>query len=123
MGYGAAVTAVKRGVPTWGMETREPTPARLRGGGRPRVTESVDEIGAACDVVVLLVVNAAQTEEVLFGKGGGLTPRAAPGSVWSPRPPSTRDATGVGSGGSSNAASRLIDGPVSGGAKKAADAG
>ena len=32
--------------------------------------ETLAELGARCDVVVSVVVNAAQTETILFGKGG-----------------------------------------------------
>jgi 3-hydroxyisobutyrate dehydrogenase len=62
---------------------------------RPRVAEafardggtacaSVAELAAACDVVVSVVVNAQQTEEVLFGpKGaGGAAGAMKPGSVF-----------------------------------------
>jgi 3-hydroxyisobutyrate dehydrogenase len=36
--------------------------------------ESIAALAAACDVVVSVVVNAAQTEEVLFGTGGSAAP-------------------------------------------------
>ena len=69
MGLGAALSALNRGVATWGFDMRpEPGQRLAQAGGR--LADSVAEIGAACDVVVVLVVNAAQTEQVLFGEGG-----------------------------------------------------
>ena len=118
MGLGAALSALRRGVPTWGLDTRaEPLAALTQAGGR--AASSLAELAAACDVVVVLVVNAAQTEQVLFGDGG-LVGNMKPGSVvvcsatvdpaqpprWALR---LRDA-GL----------WLIDGPVSGGPVKAA---
>jgi L-threonate 2-dehydrogenase len=43
--------------------------AFARDGGIACAT--VAELAAACDVVISVVVNAAQTEQVLFGEGGG----------------------------------------------------
>lgn len=122
MGYGAAISALKRGSPTWGLDTRAEARERFVAEGG-RATASLAELGAACDVVVVLVVNAAQTEQVLFGDGSaaGLATLLKKGSVvvasatvdpalpphWEQR----LGAHGI----------HLIDGPVSGGAKKAAD--
>lgn len=122
MGFGAAVSAHRRGIVTWGLDTRAEARERFVAEGG-RATTSLDELGRACDVVVLLVVNAAQTEQVLFGDG------AAPGLAASLK----RGAVIVASATVDPAlppqwAERLaphglhlIDGPVSGGAKKAAD--
>ena len=118
MGFGAAVTALRKGVTTLGCDTRAEARERFVAEGGS-ATDSLAELGARCDVVVVLVVNAAQTEEVLFGANGlastlkrgavviasatvdpSLPPlwqqRLAPLGLW------------------------LIDGPVSGGATKAA---
>ena len=88
--------------------------------------DTLASLGAACDVVVSVVVNAAQTESVLFGDGttpGGMTGCAAsmkPGSVfvmcstvdpnWSVALESRLEAMGL----------RYVDAPISGGAAKAA---
>ncbi len=84
---------------------------------------SLAELGAACDVVVSVVVNAAQTDSVLFGEGaggGGLAGAMRSGSVFvmcSTVDPNVSIAF----------ESRLaelgilyIDAPISGGAAKAA---
>jgi len=77
------------------------------------------ELGAACDVVVSVVVNAAQTEAVLFGEGG-CAAAMSPGSVfvmcstvdpnWSIALETRLTALGL----------LYIDAPISGGAAKAA---
>jgi len=118
MGLGAALTALRNGVPTIGLDTRAEARERFIAGGG-RATDSLAEIGAQCDSIVVLVVNAAQTETVLFG-AGGLIGTLKAGSVvicsatvdptlppvWQPR----LAARGL----------LLIDAPVSGGAIKAA---
>ncbi|HUG25891.1 L-threonate dehydrogenase [Piscinibacter sp.] len=122
MGFGAAVSALRRGVPTWGLDTRAEARSRFEAEGG-RGTDSLAELGSCCDTVVVLVVNAAQTEEVLFGADGqgGLAAAMRPGSVIVAS--ATVDPT-LPPAWESRLAERglwLIDGPVSGGAKKAAD--
>ena len=86
--------------------------------------ESLAQLGAACDVVISVVVNAAQTEAVLFGadgaKEGGCAAAMKPGSVfvmcstvdpnWSIALEKRLAALGI----------LYIDAPISGGAAKAA---
>ena len=84
---------------------------------------SLAELGAACDVVISVVVNAAQTESVLFGTEGsdsGCAAHMKPGSVfvmcstvdpnWSVALEARLEGMGL----------RYIDAPISGGAAKAA---
>ena len=122
MGFGAAVSALRRGAQVCGLDTRAEARERFVAEGG-RATDSLEELAALADVVQVLVVNAAQTEQVLFGDAGsaGLATLLRPGSVvitsatvdpalpplWEPR----LQERGL----------WLIDGPVSGGAKKAAD--
>ena len=118
MGYGAALTALRKGIDVLGLDTRAEARERfLADGGR--VTDSLAELGAQCDAVLLLVVNAAQTEQVLFD-AGGLASTLQPGAVViasatvDPTLPPLWEA---------RLAERglwLIDAPVSGGAAKAA---
>ena len=80
---------------------------------------SLAELGAACDVVISVVVNAAQTEAVLFGEDG-CAAHMKPGSVfvmcstvdpnWSVALEARLEGMGL----------RYIDAPISGGAAKAA---
>jgi len=84
---------------------------------------SLAELGAACDVVISVVVNAAQTEAVLFGAEGsdsGCAAHMKPGSVfvmcstvdpnWSIALEARLQAMGL----------HYLDAPISGGAAKAA---
>ncbi len=84
---------------------------------------SLESLGAACDVVISVVVNAAQTEAVLFGDGKapGCAASMKPGSVfvmcstvdpnWSVAMEARLQAMGL----------HYVDAPISGGAAKAAN--
>lgn len=118
MGLGAALSALRQGVPTWGCDPRaEAREAFAKAGGRVAATAA--ELAAQCDVVLILVVNAAQTEDVLFGSGA-VAEHLKPGSVVvasatvDPSLPPQWEARLRERG------LWLIDGPVSGGAAKAA---
>jgi 3-hydroxyisobutyrate dehydrogenase len=118
MGLGAALSALRSGAPTWGLDTRaEARDKFVQAGGQ--ATDSLAALGAACDVVLVLVLNAAQTEDVLFG-ADGLAATLKPGSVViasatvDPALPPVWEKRLVERG------LWLIDGPVSGGAAKAA---
>ncbi len=118
MGLGAALSALRRGVPTWGYDPRAVPLAALQAEGG-HAAGSLAEPGAAIDAAVVLVVNAAQTEQVLFGEDG-LAATMRRGSVvitsatvdpaLPPRWAERLEALGL----------WLIDAPVSGGPKKAA---
>ncbi len=122
MGYGAAVSAMKRGVATWGLDMTEAARTRFAAAGGQLAT-SLADLASRCDVVQVLVVNAAQTEAVLFGVGSekGLDTLLRRGAVViasatvDPALPPQWEARLAEHG------IHLIDGPVSGGAKKAAD--
>ena len=118
MGMGAALSALRNGVPTWGCDPRaEARTAFEQAGGR--AVASAAELAPHCDVVLVLVVNAAQTEDVLFG-AQGIAPLLKKGAVVvtsatvDPALPPQWEARLAEHG------VFLIDGPVSGGAKKAA---
>ncbi len=79
MGMGAALNLLRKGHATSGCDLSAPArEAFARAGGRAveRPAELPDGLGA----VIVLVVNAAQAEDVLFGPQGCL-PRLAPGAV------------------------------------------
>ena len=119
MGLGAAQSALRAGVPTWGCDMRSEAREALRASGGHPVARPA-ELAPHCDVVLILVVNAAQTEDVLFGEGD-LARHLRPGSVviasatvdpavppqWEQR----LESMGL----------HFIDAPVSGGARKAAE--
>ncbi|MGF6775301.1 L-threonate dehydrogenase [Paraburkholderia sp. GAS334] len=77
------------------------------------------ELGAQCDVVVTLVVNAAQTEAVLFGPDGALAAMKPGGVVISSATVSPDFATELGRRVEA-AGLQMLDAPVSGGAARAA---
>jgi putative dehydrogenase len=118
MGFGAALTAHKRGVTTIGLDTRAEARKRFVAQGGS-ATASLAELGAKCDAVLVLVVNAAQTEEVLFGDGG-LAGAMKPGSVVIASATVDPTLPPVWEKRLAERAVLLIDGPVSGGAAKAA---
>ena len=123
MGRGAALTALKRGVPTWGMDLNPAACAVVAEAGG-RIAANLNELAQHCDAVQLLVVNAAQTEQLLFGSGlddGGLAAKLKRGAVLitsatvDPTLPPLWEARLARRG------LHLIDAPVSGGAAKAAN--
>ena len=96
---------------------REAAEAFAKDGGV--ACASLTELGTTCDVVISVVVNAAQTEAVLFGEEG-CAAHMKPGSVfvmcstvdpnWSVALEARLEVLGL----------RYIDAPISGGAAKAA---
>ena len=119
MGMGAACSALRAGLATWGCDTRSSVREQFAAAGGTAVA-TPRELAAHCQVVLVLVVNAAQTEEVLFG-ADGLTDHLSAGSVVicsatvDPTLPPQWEAR------LAERALLLIDGPVSGGARKAAE--
>jgi len=99
---------------------REVAAAFARDGGVAH--DSLGSLGAACDVIVSVVVNAAQTESVLFGNGStpGCAASMKPSSVfimcstvdpnWSVALEARLEALGL----------LYVDAPISGGAARAA---
>jgi 3-hydroxyisobutyrate dehydrogenase len=118
MGFGVASSLVRAGFTTYGCDVR---PAVLeafeKAGGK--ACASPAELGKVCDVVLTLVVNAAQTEAVLFGENGAIA-AMRPGGVVIACATSAPDAS-VALGQRIEAAGhQMLDAPVSGGAARAA---
>ena len=79
MGMGVARTLVKKGFSTHAFDVRAGARnAFARAGGIAHRNPA--ELALECNVVIVLVVNAAQTNEVLFGKHGAAA-ALRPGSV------------------------------------------
>ncbi|MGJ7544949.1 L-threonate dehydrogenase [Variovorax sp. LT1R16] len=118
MGLGIAQTLRSNGYEVHVCDVRPGAAAAFaEGGGVAHATPA--DVGAACDIVVSVVVNAAQTEAVLFGEhGAAATMRAGSTFVmcstvdpnWSVALEQRLNATGL----------HYIDAPISGGAAKAA---
>lgn len=119
MGMGAALSLVRAGIDTHGLDLRDEARAAFASaGGHPAPDAAA--LAAASDVVLVYVVNAAQTREVLFGPGGAAA-AARPGTVFvicvTMQP---GDATDI-CARLEQAGMLAIDAPVSGGSVKAAE--
>jgi 3-hydroxyisobutyrate dehydrogenase len=80
MGAGMAASLRRAGLAPWVFDIRPGVAdAFARDGGV--ACDSVAALAAGCDVVVSVVVNAQQTEDVLFGAGGAAA-AMRPGSVF-----------------------------------------
>ncbi len=117
MGYGMAASLVAAGHQTHGFDINPDQVARFHAeGGAPGALQAV--VGAV-DVLVVVVLNAAQTEAVLFGEGGAV-PQMKPGSVviaCATVPPAfARDMAARCAGHGVH----YLDAPISGGSVKAA---
>ena len=122
MGSGMAQSLRRAGHTVHVFDVR-PEAAQAFAAGGGVACASLAALGAACDVVISVVVNAAQTEAVLFGTDGqdsGCAGHMKPGSVfvmcstvdpnWSVALEARLEGMGL----------RYIDAPISGGAAKAA---
>ena len=78
MGYGIATSILRAGHQTFGFDIAPKQIQRFQseGGG----TGSLQDVAGGLDAVVVVVLNAAQTEAVLFGDNGA-APLMKPGSV------------------------------------------
>jgi 3-hydroxyisobutyrate dehydrogenase len=79
MGMSVAKRLLDRGFPTFVRDIRPEVEAEARAAGAT-VCASPAEVGRRCDAVITLVVDAAQTEDVLFGPLG-LAEGLRPGGV------------------------------------------
>ncbi|MCB1332879.1 MAG: NAD(P)-dependent oxidoreductase [Roseivivax sp.] len=78
MGYGVAQSCIRAGLTTYGHDVAPGPVDRLRAEGGAAGT--LAEAAGSLDAVVVVVLNAAQTEAVLFGPDG-VVPRLRPGAV------------------------------------------
>jgi len=118
MGMGVARSLLRAGLETHACDVRADALDRFaREGGRP--AGSPAELGRACDAVIVLVVNAEQTERVLFGENGAVQGMRGGSvlvmSVTVPPDYAERLGARLAEGGI-----LMLDAPVSGGAAKAA---
>ena len=79
MGMGAALNLVRKGHQVAGCDVREAAQSELVAAGGAAVSRAA-ELPADTEAVVVFVVNAAQTEDVLFGANGCLA-KLAKGTV------------------------------------------
>lgn len=117
MGSGMARSMLKAGHRVCGFDINPEALAALTKEGGLAASTPADAAGGA-DIVVIVVVNAAQTEAVLFGEGGvvsGMKPGAVIVSCATISPSEAKSFAAR-----TEAAGLLyLDGPISGGSKKA----
>lgn len=78
MGYGMATSLLRAGHEVWGFDVANgPVHRFIKDGGRSGV---LLELVPKFDIVVVVVLNAAQTETVLFGDSG-VVPHMKPGAI------------------------------------------
>ncbi|WP_241575405.1 L-threonate dehydrogenase [Rosenbergiella nectarea] len=119
MGMGAALSCIKAGLNTWGVDINPLSCQSLIRAGAKDAGHSAIAFAAELDVVLLLVVNAEQVKNILFG-AEGLAPHLSLGTiVMVSSTLSAADACEI----EKNLQSYgllMLDAPVSGGAVKAA---
>ncbi|MCE3028138.1 NAD(P)-dependent oxidoreductase [Salinicola sp. DM10] len=121
MGMGMATSLVKAGFETWGCDLRPEAREQFAAAGGHAVATPA-EMAAEVEIVLTVVVNAAQTRDALFGDAGlvqaqgGLAPGSVVISCATCAPEAVRDL------GAELAAHdiQLLDAPISGGSVKAA---
>ena len=117
MGMGAALNLLKKGHSVTGCELRaEGRAAFAEAGGA--VVESPDALPADLEAVVVFVINAAQTEQVLFGDKGCLAVMPKGGVVLCCATIAPEAAKGLGKK-IEDAGFLMLDSPVSGGSSGA----
>ncbi|EMM0381692.1 NAD(P)-dependent oxidoreductase [Pluralibacter gergoviae] len=119
MGMGAAQSCIRAGLNTWGADLNPQALETLRKAGARDAQPSAAAFAGELEAVVLLVVNAAQVNAILFGEEG-LAARLRPGTaVMVSSTISAQDAQAI----EQRLAEHqllMLDAPVSGGAAKAA---
>ncbi|HHH3123479.1 TPA: L-threonate dehydrogenase [Citrobacter freundii] len=120
MGMGAALSCVRAGLSTWGAELNVRACETLKKSGACGVSDNAAVFAEKLDALLLLVVNAAQVKQILFGDNG-VARHLKPGTV-------VMVSSTIASADAQEIATALaafdldmLDAPVSGGAIKAAD--
>ena len=119
MGMGAALSCIKAGLNTWGVDINPQSCQSLIQAGAKKAGNSAIPFAAELDAVLLLVVNADQVKNILFGDNA-LAPHLKPGTI-------VMVSSTISAADASEIATNLrqydllmLDAPVSGGAAKAA---
>jgi putative dehydrogenase len=118
MGFGVARSLLRAAFATHAYDVRPAVLATFVQEGGIACADPA-ELGAACEVVITVVVNAAQTETVLFGERGAAAAMKAGSIVIAAATVAPDFAIGLGAR-LKEAGVLLLDAPMSGGAAKAA---
>jgi putative dehydrogenase len=70
MGMGAAKSCINAGLTTYGVDLNPQALATLQQAGAKQAATCADDFAAELDALLLLVVNAAQVKQILFGDNG-----------------------------------------------------
>ena len=119
MGMGAAQSCARAGLDTYGVDLSAQARDVLQAAGAKAVAASADDFADKLDAVLLLVVNAAQVDAVLFGESKLADKLKHGTAVMVSSTIAAQDARRIGEA----LAARgllMLDAPVSGGAAKAA---
>lgn len=118
MGLGMAQSMVKRGIKVSGFDINSAAVAKLVEAGGSSAA-SVADVAKNADVLLVVVVNAAQTDMVLFGENGAAAAMKKGSAIISSATMAPDDARRLGA--KAEALGLLyLDAPISGGAAKAA---
>ncbi len=117
MGMGAALSLLRAGHEVTGCDMRESARAEFTASGGA-VAATTAQLPAGIQALVVLVVNAAQTEAALFGEGGAAD-RLAPGAVIVSSATMGPDSARALAAQAQARGFLYLDAPVSGGAVKA----
>jgi 3-hydroxyisobutyrate dehydrogenase len=118
MGLGVARSLLRAGFRVHACDVRESVLDAFAAEGGVRCS-APDELGAQCEVVITLVVNAEQTEAVLFGTQGAVARMKPGGVVIASATVAPEFAVQLGKR-IEAAGLHMLDSPVSGGAARAA---
>ncbi len=119
MGMGAALSCLRAGLTTWGADLNPTARQTLSDAGAQGVASSAREFAPDLDALLILVVNADQVRQVLFGPDG-VAECLKPGTaVMVSSTISADDAREIATR-LARLGLEMLDAPVSGGAKKAA---
>lgn len=119
MGMGAALSCINAGLDTYGIDLDDKLLEKLSISGAKGVGKNAGNFADKLNAVVLLVVNAKQVNQVLFGENG-LAKQLKPGTaVMVSSTISAQDSKEI-SQKLTNLGLLMLDAPVSGGAAKAA---
>ncbi|MFV7360749.1 L-threonate dehydrogenase [Citrobacter portucalensis] len=120
MGMAAAMSCIKAGLTTYGVDLNPQALELLKAAGAKETAPQADNFAASLHAVVLLVVNAAQVNQILFGERGLAAKLNAGTPVMISSTISSTDAKSI----EKHLKAfnlPMLDAPVSGGAAKAHD--
>lgn len=118
MGYGIALSILRAGHRTYGFDIAPEQMERFRSDGG--ADGALADVAPRLDGVVMVVLNATQTESVLFGKDG-IVPNLKPGAVVIACATAPPDFAREMEARCSETGVHYLDAPISGGSVKAAE--